>query len=239
MQNVVLLIRKGPTSGSRIELELGRIDLGRDPGPSGVLLPGDSQVSRLHGELREQGGRVFYRNLSPNGTLLDRAPVREERELQPGAELRLGEEYLIEVQFRRERLSTPTAPQKGGVGDPLRSGLLARPAVRAGLAAYLLALVSLAIFLGLRGERTVVDEFAPARQSYLASYRPAGLASEERRERVGRADRLVSEILAADRSEDWDQARAACRELMALDGNPASPIYRFGARQLGALADRK
>lgn len=238
MKNVVLLIRKGPTAGSRIELELGRVEIGRDPGPDGVLLPGDSQVSRLHGELREDKGRVVYRNLSPNGTLVDRAIVKEERELAPGAELRLGSEYLIEVQFRPRERAAKTAPEAES-GAPWRSGLLARPAVRAGLAIYLLALVALAVFLSLRGETTVVDEFAPAHREYLASYRPVGVDPEARKARLARADRLVADLLALERTEAWDEARTACRELMAIDADPRSPVYRFAARHLGALSGKR
>lgn len=238
MKNVVLMVRKGPTAGSRIELELGRVELGRDPGPDGVLLPGDSQVSRLHGELREDQGRIVYRNLSPNGTLVDRAIVREERELAPGAEIRLGIDYLIEVQFRpRERPAK--AALQGESGALWRTGPLARPAVRVILAVYLIALIALAVFLSLGGQPTVLDQFAPARREYLVSYRPAGIDPEARRARLARADRLVTDLFALERAESWEDARLACRELMAIDGDPRSPVYRFAARYLGALASRK
>ena len=238
MKNVILLVRKGPTAGNRIELELGRVELGRDPGPDGVLLPGDSQVSRLHGELREDQGRIVYRNLSPNGTLVDRAIVREERELTPGAEIRLGSDYLIEVQFRPRERPAKAAPQ-GEPGALWRSGPLARPAVRAVLAIYLIALVALVVFLSLHGEPTVLDQFATTRREYLASYRPAGIDPEAKKARLARADRLVTDLFALERTESWEGARLACRELMAVDGDPHSPIYRFAARHLGALAGRR
>jgi hypothetical protein len=238
VKNVVLLVRKGPTAGSRIELELGRIELGRDPGPDGVLLPGDSQVSRLHGELREDQGRIMYRNLSPNGTLIDRAIVHEERELAPGAEIRLGSDYLIEVQFRPRERPAKTAPQSES-GAFWQSGPLARPVVRAVLAVYLTALVALVVFLSLRGQPTVLDQFAPARREYLASYRPAGIDPETKSARLARADRLVTELFALERAESWGGARLACREMMAIDGDPRSPVYRFAARHLGALAGRR
>jgi pSer/pThr/pTyr-binding forkhead associated (FHA) protein len=236
VKNVILLVRKGPIAGSRIELELGRVDIGRDPGPDGVLLPGDSLVSRLHGELREDHGRIVYRNLSPNGTLVDRAIVREERELAPGAEIRLGNDYLIEVQFRPRERPAKAAP-RGDSGNLWNSGPLARPAVRAILAVYLVALVVLAVFLSLRGQSTILDQFAPVRHEYLASYRPAGIDPEAKKARLDRADRLVADLLALERAESWDAARLACRELMAIDGDPRSPIYRFAARRLGALAN--
>jgi Inner membrane component of T3SS, cytoplasmic domain len=238
VKNVVLLVRKGPTAGSRIELELGRIEIGRDPGPDGVLLPGDSQVSRLHGELREDQGRIVYRNLSPNGTLVDRAIVREERELSPGAEIRLGNDYLIEVQFRPRERPAKAAPQ-GESGALWRSGPLARPAVRVILVVYLVALVALAVILSLRGQPTILDQFAAVRQQYLASYRPAGIDPEVRKARLARADRLVADLFALERAESWEGARLACRELMAVDGDPRSPVYRFAARHLGALAGRR
>jgi pSer/pThr/pTyr-binding forkhead associated (FHA) protein len=238
VKNVILLVRKGPIAGSRIELDLGRVAIGREPGPDGVLLPGDAQVSRLHGELRLDEGKVFYRNLSPNGSLLDRAIVQGEKELTPGAELQLGTTYLIEVQFRpRERPAKTEL--RAASGALWQSGPLARPAVRAGLAVYLLALIVLGVFLSLRGETTVVDEFAPAHREYLARYHPAGVDAEERKLRLARADRLVADLFALERAEAWEGARTACRQLMAIDGDPGSPIYRFGARHLGALADRK
>lgn len=236
MKNVVLLVRKGPTAGNRIEIELGRVQIGRETGPGHVLLTGDFLVSRRHGELREEDERVFYCNLSSNGTLVDGENVKGEREIAPGAELRMGE-YLLEVQFRQ---GDRKAPQNGEEGGSLwRGGLLSRPAVRAGLVAYLLSLVALAVVLGLRDETTILDEFKRARDEYRAEYRPEGVRPEERKARVDRAERLVDDLFALERAESWDMARAACRALMAIDRDPTSPIYLFGARHLGALAAKR
>lgn len=238
MRKVVLLVRRGPLQGHRIELELGRAAIGREPGPGGVLLSGDSLLSRLHGELREEGDRILYRNLSTNGSLVDGRVAEGDMALKPGSELRLGNEYLLEVQYRSA--PRPAGPEKQ-VGDaPLwKSGPLAKPAVRAVLAVYLLFICGIAVFLAIRGEPTLADELKPVREKYLASYRPPGLSAEERQARLAQADRLVDELLASERAEAWERARALCRDMMAVDRDPASPLYRFAARRLGALADKR
>lgn len=240
MKNVTLLVRKGPLAGSRLELELGRVAIGREPGPGGVLLPGDSLVSRRHGELLEENGSVVYRNLSTNGTLVDRRIVQEAIRLEPGMELRLGNEYLIEVQFQRDRRAGLMQP--GPVvpaGPPWSRGLLAKPLVRVVLGVYLVMILALGFWLGTREDRTLAADFEPVRRMYLGHYQRPGLSAEEKKARLAQADHLVRELVALEREERWPEAQALCRELMAIDPVPASPLYKFGARQLGSLADRR
>lgn len=234
---VVLVFRQGPLAGRRMEFELGQIAIGRDPGQGGVTLPGDDTVSRHHGDLLEQAGRVVYRNLSPNGTLVGRRIVQESEVLEPGTRIHLGSQHLVEVQFRpRPATAAATAERAAGL---LRSGPLARPAVRVVLAAYLAGMVALGVFFTARGDTTLADQFAPVRRQYAETYHPANVPPGVLKARLARAERLVDEIDALQRSENWPAARAGYRELMALDGDPASPFYRFAARQLGEIARRR
>jgi len=236
---VVLLFRRGPLEGKRIPLELGRTALGREPGADGVTLPRDHAVSRRHGELYAEDGQLVYRNLSANGTIVNRRIVQETRVLAPGDELRFGNAHLVEVQFRA---AARPQPQQGAEQEEkglLSSGPLAKPLVRVVLVAYLVGLVALVVFIELQGERGSEHAFQAVRVAYGSRYRPEGVPQEELEARLERAAVLVRKLASYERTESWSEARAACRELMALDSDPDSPLYRFGARRLGTLARRR
>lgn len=235
MRRVTLTVRGGPMEGARREVQLGRLVLGRNPGADGYLLTGDVQVSRRHGELVEERGRVVYRNLSPNGSRVDGEPESGDRVLAPGAVLELGA-HRVEVRFEPSPADRQTAAAAGGLWS---SGPLARPAVRIALAAYFVALAGLVTAATLGGGRDLSTLWNEARESYRTEYRSGELEAEERAARLDEADRLFHRLLALERSERWDEARAVCRRLMAIDGDAASPLYRFAARRLGTLAGER
>lgn len=229
---IEVLVRQGPVEGLRRQARLGRLTVGREPGPEGLLLPDDAHVSRQHGELFEEEGRVVYRNLSPNGTVVDRRPVRDRVVLEPRSELRFGDLHVVEVQYRPRLLPAATG---GGDRGILKRGLLQRPLVRGLLAAYLLGIVALALGMALRGESDPVRRFEPVGQSYAEEYRPEGVGEAALEDRLARARHLVQELARFERAGRRQEAKQACRSLMALDADPASPVYRFAARRLGEL----
>jgi hypothetical protein len=235
MRRVTLIVRSGPMEGARVDSSLGRLTLGRSPGPHGFVLTGDEQVSRHHGELALENDRVTYRNLSPNGSQLDGQPVEDAVTVTPGGLLEIGS-HRIELRF------DPTATQ---VRDPehdgplWRTGLLARPGVRAGLVVYLALLASLVLLATGSGADDVGALWEEARSSYLTEYHPEELGEEDRAERLEEAERLVDLLVTLERRERWDEARLVCRRLMAIDRDPASPVYRFAAKRLGALSEER
>lgn len=236
---VTLAIRKGPMLGRHRELELGpdpssRLVIGRDPGPGGWLLEGDSTVSRRHGELFVQGGRLVYENASSNGTQVDGSTVLGRCALQPGAVLAIGG-HEIEVRFRSKH---KRADSEGG--SLWNAGPLANPGVRLALIAYLVALLALAVFLGVRGPGSGSADFLKAYSAYEERYLPSlSLGGDDQQKRLERATRLSAELEAHVQAERWNLADGTCRQLMALDQDPDSPIYRFAAERLGDVNERR
>lgn len=238
MRDVIVMVRKGPQGKGRYPCRLGRIVLGREPGSDGLILSGDPSVSRRHGELLTRGQSVLYRNLSPNGSLVDGTVVQDTAPLGPGSKIQLGNRYVLEVHFE----ATPREETRG-TGDSgevwWRRGPLAQPLVRVLLVAYLVGLGGVATFFGLRSEPDVLAEFGATRQVYANDYLVRTLPPEHREERLERAERLLLKLQALERMEDWDEARLACRALMALDGDPDSPVFRFAADRHADLAGRR
>jgi FHA domain len=90
----VLVVRRGPTLGSRYLLVTGVTGVGRHP-ESDIFLD-DITVSRRHAEFtRDAGGKVVVRDLgSLNGTYVNRERI-EEQVLSPGDEVQIGKFRLV------------------------------------------------------------------------------------------------------------------------------------------------
>ncbi len=226
---ITITFREGPLKGSQSRHEIVEpLILGRAPETGGVTLPGDTSVSRKHGELRFENGRVHYRNLSSgNPTLINGKLVTEGRALAPGDRLKIGSEHLFEVTFA----GAESEKSKGGI---LHEGPFANPLLRIGLGAYLAAMLVAFVYFAL-SDTDLNRDWHRAREIYQTSYTPEGLSAEEKASRLDRADLIVSELHAYEATERWAAARIACEELMVLDRDPNSPLFRFAARQRGRL----
>lgn len=239
---VSLVMRKGPMAGQQKDLlpesiASGKLAIGREPGPGGLILAGDATVSRRHGDLFQENGQLVFANLSANGTEVDGKIVMGRQSLKPGAMLKLGS-HEIEVLYKLPE-SKRSSSDSGG-GSLLQHGPLAKPAVRILLAAYLLAILALAIFLWARGEDSAIRAYQKARETYSDQYLSSpDIPEAESEARLARADQLALELEAHVRGERWLLAEATCRELMTLDNDTGSPLYQFAARRLGELADKK
>jgi hypothetical protein len=89
----MLIVTRGPNSGSRFALDEGRVTCGRHP-DSHIFLD-DITVSRRHAEIRRiEGGYEVYDVGSLNGTYLNRQRV-ETATLHDGDELQIGTFKLL------------------------------------------------------------------------------------------------------------------------------------------------
>lgn len=240
---VTLALRRGPMAGTQRDIDLaalpsGKLILGRDPGPGGWILDGDTTVSRLHGELTCEAGDLIYTNLSANGSGVDSGLLMGRQALKPGSFVKIGA-HEIEVRFEPPPSSRRTVEVEAG--SLWRHGPLGKPLVRAVLAVYLVALLAVAVLLALRGGGSTDRAFEEARQAYVERYlKAAHLPESETARRLERADALVAELEAHVRGERWSLAEDICRELMALDdGDTRSPLFLFAAGRLGKLADER
>ncbi len=86
--NALLVVRRGPTAGSRLAVTKGLTTIGRHP-ESDIFLD-DITVSRRHAEIQRVDNAFRVRDAgSLNGTYLNRERV-EEAELTTGDELQVG-----------------------------------------------------------------------------------------------------------------------------------------------------
>ena len=89
----MLVVTRGPNSGSRFALDAALVTAGRHP-DSGIFLD-DITVSRRHAEVRRVGDGYKVADVgSLNGTYLNRQRV-EEAELHDGDELQIGTFKLL------------------------------------------------------------------------------------------------------------------------------------------------
>ena len=159
-----LIVRSGPDAGTAVEVTGEEFVLGRQRGSDLVLR--DARSSRRHATLEPlEDGRVRLRDLgSANGTLVDAEPVQE-RILEGGEEIRIGQ-VLIDV--RRERPEPAAAhevPTYSMVGRLVERGSrrARRAAVAAGAAAGLLAVVVVLVAAGaFSGEEDSPADRVPA-----------------------------------------------------------------------------
>ncbi len=99
-----LLVRTGTSAGLRFEINAPRVIVGRRSSATGADVPvmqiDDGRVSRQHLEIVAQPDGLYARDLgSANGTWLNGQPLNGEPiRLQPGAELRLGTDTILNYQ---------------------------------------------------------------------------------------------------------------------------------------------
>jgi pSer/pThr/pTyr-binding forkhead associated (FHA) protein len=116
-----LEIVRGPYAGATFPIERAVCSIGR--GPQSDVRVRDESVSTNHATLLRKGTAWFVVDLrSANGTFVDGLRVAGERELTPGARLKLG---TVEMVFRslNSSVDAPVAKRKGS----WLKGLLMRP----------------------------------------------------------------------------------------------------------------
>lgn len=112
---LVLRDEEGAQRLLELDLEAGRMSIGRSPG-NDVALPWDTEVSRLHAELECTAGEwtVADDGLSRNGTFLNGARISGRQRLRDGDVMRVGRTTIA---FRRpaSEESMPTRVASGGI----------------------------------------------------------------------------------------------------------------------------
>lgn len=91
--SALLIVQRGPVSGSRFLLDADRVTAGRQT-DSEIFLD-DVTVSRRHAEFLREGDRFRVRDVgSLNGTYVNRERV-DDAVLQPGDEVQIGKFRLV------------------------------------------------------------------------------------------------------------------------------------------------
>ena len=91
--SALLVVKRGPTAGSRFLLDQPVTSAGRHPG-SDIFLD-DVTVSRQHAEFRRENGEFQIADISSlNGTYVNRKPVASAM-LANGDEIQIGKSHLV------------------------------------------------------------------------------------------------------------------------------------------------
>jgi len=149
----------GPEKGQTFRIAPGTTTLGRDPACEVAL--SESAISRQHCRIERRGDQWVLKNLSDNGTRLNRKSI-DEAVLSDGDDIRVGAKtrlrFVVETvavsptgrpQFRRRTAEEEAAPEAEAEEPP--SLFRRRKGLFIGLAIYLAVLVLLAAVLTLRG----------------------------------------------------------------------------------------
>src|SRR5690242_13999148 len=89
-----LVVIKGPAKDKVFALDTNLITIGRGE-DADICLTGDSSISRIHLNLKLSNGRYVLTNKSDNGTLVN-DKLANEKELENGDRIRVGDRYLLE-----------------------------------------------------------------------------------------------------------------------------------------------
>ena len=109
MSDLILEIVEGPEAGRQLPLD-SVIDIGREPNLP-LHLDEDTQVSRRHARIAQQGGQVVVEDLgSTNGTYVNDQPISSPRSLNPGDKVRIGL-TVLELRTRQQVAARPSAVQ--------------------------------------------------------------------------------------------------------------------------------
>lgn len=119
------LVRAGQKEAVSISASGFRI--GRDP--LSELVVADAEVSRLHAEIRYEGGRYVLYDFSSNGTWVNGALVAERRTLRMGDVMKIGGQ---EFRFLVDRVpaATQTPPLPPAKDPAVRAAAMAGATVR-------------------------------------------------------------------------------------------------------------
>ena len=208
----------GPEKGQTFRIAPGTTTLGRDPACEVAL--SESAISRQHCRIERRGDQWILKNLSDNGTRLNRKLV-DEAVLSDGDDIRIGAKtrlrFVVETvavsptgrpQFRPRTAEEEAAPEAEAEESP--SLFRRRKGLFIGLAIYLAALVLLAAVLLLRGTSgggTVeIPVLAMEDMIQPAPGAPPLRIIRESQEGVWCEDELKQPILV--RKEDLDSGKA-------------------------------
>ncbi|MDB4261614.1 FHA domain-containing protein [bacterium] len=235
MQDVTITFIAGPMKGSDAEFEVGKLLIGRQPGPGGLeLRHADQSVSRVHAQLTESEGKITLLNRSPNGTMVAEKLVLDTAALRPGSKVQVGDSHVFEVNWAS---FTATSQDKGKgekTQSAVSSGPLASPLVRAVIGVYMAAMIGVVVWLSSSASvGPIIDDWPRLEREY-AAYEPVGVPPAVLAQRSMQAQQLVREMRVLRMQRLRGDVKKICREIMSLDEDIESPLFKYGAKCLGS-----
>lgn len=241
MQDLRIAFARGPMAGESSSHDLGALLIGREPNPEAgqqslMLRGADSSVSRNHALIFDRDGEVVLQNSGANGTAVNGKLVLEETQLKPGDTIAIGANHEFRVDWQLVGSAARNASDRKEKSAPVTSsGPLRSPIVRTVLAVYLLGILAVALWFSWRGgaPEEITDDWPELGAAYK-EYEPAGVDAKEKARRTRYAEAILVRLRVLRANERDEDVRRLCRELMRLDADIQSPLYRYGARCLGS-----
>jgi len=235
MQDISIRFIAGPMAGSNAEFEVGRLIIGRLPGAGGLELKhADSSISRVHAELIEDQGKIEIKNHSSNGTTVSGKLVLDSAPIEPGVQVQIGDNHVFEVHWASFDTVGKKNHPDGKAEESTSQGILASPVVRAVMAVYLLGMVAVGVWVSGSGSGDEITDDWPELASVYASYQPKGISPDVLAQRAAQAEFLVRKLRVSKTQGLDNEVDKICREIMSLDGDHQSPLFRYGAACLGS-----
>lgn len=243
MQDLQINFTQGNMAGEAMNYAVGSLVIGREPRPEPgqealTIVGADGSISRNHATLADRAGDVILHNHSGNGTQVNGSLVMDEAVLKPGDVIGLGSRHSFTVHWQLvgKQAGQEQASPKEKASSVASSGLLGSPVVRALLVVYLAAILAVAAYLGWRGDggREIRDDWPQLQQDY-EQYQPQGLDEAEKLRRAEMAEAMLVRLRVLRANNRDREVTRLCQELMRLDADIRSPIYRYGAKCLGSL----
>ncbi|MFC2015790.1 FHA domain-containing protein [Chloroflexota bacterium] len=155
---ISLVVSSGPQAGTEFAVDRPSVRLGRGSGSDFVLQ--DTQASRQHAEISQQGDQYFIRDLgSTNGTFVNGQRVSGLQPLRPGDRIQIGDTNMSCEQFAMAAAPVAATDWEAGLypeGTQTQPGAGGRSWVTWALAALIVVLVAavgVVAFLLLRGDK--------------------------------------------------------------------------------------
>jgi pSer/pThr/pTyr-binding forkhead associated (FHA) protein len=219
-----LVVIKGPAKDKVFSLDTNLITVGRGE-DANICLTGDTSISRIHLNLKLVNGRYVMTNRSDNGTLVNDR-LANEKELQNGDRIKVGDLYLLEYSDGSKPVAAPTP------------SMFKKPAVLVGGGVYIVAMIVAAIFLS----------NAPATDNSVDSARVSGVlenygrymtaaklprTEQDARQRAMRA--YLRSAFIAEREGNYPEARRIYLRVLDYTKDSRNPVYQYALERLRSV----
>lgn len=166
---------------------------------------------------------------------MDNEVILDSAEIKPGARIEIGSSHPFTVNWTSFDAYSDNDDSKQEPADVVSQGPLSSPIVRAVLGIYLLGMVAAGVWLYVSGDdgALAVDDW-PALAAAYENYKVGEMPEELRLTRASRAEFLVRELRLLKMQGLNRDTEQICREIMSIDKDSKSPLYRYGARCLAS-----
>jgi pSer/pThr/pTyr-binding forkhead associated (FHA) protein len=219
-----LVVIKGPAKDKLFPLDTNLITVGRGE-DADVCLTGDTSISRIHLNLKLVNGRYVLTNRSDNGTLVNDR-LANEKELQNGDRIKVGDLYLLEYSDGSKPVAAPS------------TSMFRKPAVLAACGLYVAGMIVAAVVLSNAPESdnsvtsARVTSVLKSYSDYMTSAKVAAAEQEARRAAVLAYLRAA---FISEREGNYPEARRTYLRVLDYTKDARNPVYQYALERLRSV----